>query len=359
MPSSASPAPRGLVSPRGVEHWATFVASCFAFKVPPPSREHFLRHFQQDPFSSDPSFIRAIVDADDGSFMATVRLVLRPVQVGEQQTRCCWAAGLAEVCVAAAHRGKGLAQRVVEDVLAHAATLGPPLHATPPCLSVLHCAPELLPVYGRMGYVSVPVHWVRVAVNPRSGSTLPQPGRGLGVVVVAPLDLGAPGSIDELAALPRPVPGILTRQPAYWQAWVHGEVSAGTAAGNVQVWGVREEGKLLAYAMLRRQGDASLVLLDAGLDSSRTRESPPLATILQLAAAFATAETTLRLPKALLGLEEEEEAETKKSDVVVVKEETDVGWMYKPLPGHEESEEWKAVLGLQQAGHVIWPIDHF
>lgn len=368
-----------------MEAWATFVAASFAFKKPvAPSRAHFLRHFRQDPYSHDLAFIRAVMDG--GEFVAVARLVLRPLRLGG------WGAGVAEVCVAPTHRGRGLAKAIVQDVLAVAAALASPT----PCLTFLHCAPFLLSVYSKMGYsVALPTRWVHVSVeNTQLGGPAEpledgqaekqeqeheqqgQQGQQEGGTVCC-LDLASSDStalLHEMAALSRPVPDVMSREEAYWLTWVRGEVlGAGT---NMEVWGLREaDGRLAAYSILRRPQEprASWTAMDVGVVAGRKA----LRVLLQLASAAVAAagagagagaaataasrdEITVRLPATLL-----DGNEAGKTSISVKQEEVDPGWMYRPVPGQEESEEWRnfhaqyVQEGEQQQPHLIWLIDNF
>jgi len=391
MTTASLPPPRGLATEEEVEAWATFVAASFAFKKPvPPSRAHFLRHFQQDPYSHDRAFIRAVLD-ETGGFVAVARLVLRPLRLGG------WGAGVAEVCVAPTYRGRGLAQVMVQDVLAVAASLASPV----PRLSFLHCAPFLVSVYTKFGYqVAIPTRWAHVSLVASQHGEPAETLEGGGTMeqgqreqqdggTVCCLDLTSSDStalLHEMAALPRPVPDVMRREAAYWLSWIRGEVLG--AGRNMEVWGLREaDGRLAAYCILRRpqQPDAPWTVMDMGVVDGRKA----LPVLLQLASAAVAAagaadaaagggggggggdgaapaapavasreEITVRLPAAFL-----DGKEAGKTNVPVKQEEVDPGWMYRPLPGQEESVEWQAFHaqyvqeGEQQ--YLIWPIDNF
>ena len=364
-----------------MEAWATFVATSFAFKKPvPPSRAHFLRHFRRDPYSQDRAFIRAIMDGSE--FVAVARLVLRPLRLGG------WGAGVAEVCVASTHRGRGLAQIMVLHVLAVAASLASPV----PCLSFLHCSPTLVPLYTKMGYsVAIPTRWVHVSLeNTQFGEPAEpledgqarkrgqeeeqqgQQGQQEGGTVCC-LDLASSDStalLHEMAALPRPVPDVMSREATYWPTWIRGEVLG--AGANMEVWGLREaDGRLVAYSILRRpqQPGASWTVMDMGMVAGR-KALPVLLQVASVAVAAAVAaeaaagasrdEITVRLPAAF-----PDGNEAGKMSISVKQEEVDPGWMYRPVPGQEESVEWRnfhaqyVQEGEQQQPHLIWPIDNF
>jgi len=345
--------PRGLVSEEEVQAWATFVAGSFAFKKPvPPTRDHFLRHFRNDPYSHDKACIRVIMEDDaQNEIVGSARLVLRPLSTGG------WAAGVAEVCVAPRQRGKGLAQRLVQNVLATAASLVSPK----PSLSMLHCSPSLVSMYAGMGYVPVSTRWVHVWLK----STLMEQAEGVSVQC---LDLDASNSaevLQEMAVLPSAVVEVIARDVPYFLAWTRNEVMA---APHTDVWGVRaKSGKLLAYCSLRRRVDGSMMLVDMRVSVGEdivaiirdvinaVAKSSATST---LDGASSTDEIELCIPAVLV----EKDAMT---GLCVEEGETDPGWMYKPLADKLTSEEWQTFIARYRAqeganvAHLVWPIDHF
>ncbi|WP_405016121.1 GNAT family N-acetyltransferase [Kitasatospora sp. NBC_00070] len=81
-----------------------------------------------------------------GRLVAHTGLLRLPVTVGELETEVM---GVGGVAVAPDLRGRGLARAVLGAALDHARTLGPPY-------GLLFCRPELVPLYGRLGWRPVP-----------------------------------------------------------------------------------------------------------------------------------------------------------------------------------------------------------
>jgi predicted GNAT family N-acyltransferase len=84
--------------------------------------------------------------AEDGRLVALAGLVAIGVEI-ERAGRLD-AVGVGSVIVTRAERGRGLMTRVVAPALASAERMGPEL-------AMLFCRPELVPVYGRLGFEEI------------------------------------------------------------------------------------------------------------------------------------------------------------------------------------------------------------
>lgn len=82
----------------------------------------------------------------DGRLVASAGLVLADAQIGEVEVPV---VGIGGVIVAAPHRGRGLSTRVIGEVLARAARMGP-------SLAMLFCQTDRVGLYVRHGFAEVP-----------------------------------------------------------------------------------------------------------------------------------------------------------------------------------------------------------
>ena len=263
-------------------------------------------------------------------------------------------------------------------------------------VSLLHCQPQLVPVYEAMGYASYPVAWRRLPL-PRTAAACAAcfealRAVGTGRYSVSALSTGA--DLDEVAALhaatPPPVRGVVRRSSSYFEFWVQGELAAMPTAPS-PVWGVRDAaGRLVCYAVFRCPPfsapgggdgkDGELVVLDMGCAPDEPgRRARVFLRAMALAAARTCPEAggvhAVRCPAAALplpepgllllsgaGRQDGEGGEVEGEEVV----ESDPGWMYRPLVGKGQEgggggEAWckRLAAGVEEGRHLLWPIDHF
>lgn len=292
------------------------------------------------------------------------RICLRQLQGENESSPPTWAVGIAEVCVSAAHRGQGLAKRVVTDALAHAATTTTPDARA----SLLHCQPALLPVYHAMGYASHPIPWRRLPL-PRTAAAAAACAEALRAAGrYGATTLSASADLDEMAELHAGMApghrGLLRRAGAYFEFWVQGELST-LPRDPAPVWGVRDaRGRLVAYAVFRfpppfspaaGTREQELVVLDMGCRPEERPRARLFLRALALAAARGCSEPggvrAVRCPAAALPVAGEGEEE----EVV----ESDVGWMVRPVGEGGKNGEYERLMGCKEEGRLIWPIDHF
>lgn len=109
---------------------------------------------EEDPFDAAgdtlqwrPKDRHVALRGDDGQLIASAGLVLAEVQMGAGEPIP--VVGIGGVLVSRTHRGQGLGRRVIEEVLARAATLGPEL-------ALLFCHRNRAGLYERHGFLEVP-----------------------------------------------------------------------------------------------------------------------------------------------------------------------------------------------------------
>jgi predicted N-acetyltransferase YhbS len=109
---------------------------------------------EEDPFDAAGDTLRwrpkdrhVALRQDDGRLVASAGLVLTEVQVGDGEPLP--VVGIGGVLVSQANRGQGLGRRVIMEVLARAATLGPGL-------ALLFCHRNRAGIYRRHDFVEVP-----------------------------------------------------------------------------------------------------------------------------------------------------------------------------------------------------------
>ncbi len=112
-----------------------------------------------------------------GRLVASVGLLVADVRVGDEGVVP--VVGIGGVIVTAAHRGQGLARRVLLEALRIAGTLGP-------SLALLFCHRDRAGLYARLGFVEAP----RPVLVEQPNGPLPMPlvtmWRGLGPGVTVP-----------------------------------------------------------------------------------------------------------------------------------------------------------------------------
>lgn len=109
---------------------------------------------EEDPFDAAgntlqwrPKDRHVALRGDDGHLIASAGLVLANVQLGKAEPVP--VVGIGGVLVNRAHRGRGLGNRVIIEVLARAATLGPEL-------ALLFCHRDRAGLYARHDFVEIP-----------------------------------------------------------------------------------------------------------------------------------------------------------------------------------------------------------
>ena len=106
-----------------------------------------------DPFDAAGSTLRwrgkdhhVALRAPDGRLVASAGLLVADAQIGDRAVVPL--VGIGGVFVSAAHRGQGLAERVIVEALRFAATLGPDV-------AVLFCHSDRAGLYDRHGFVEI------------------------------------------------------------------------------------------------------------------------------------------------------------------------------------------------------------
>lgn len=85
--------------------------------------------------------------SEDGRLLATAGLIVADVRFGDREPIP--VAGVGGVLVTASHRGRGLGERVITEILERASGLGPEV-------AMLFCLPDRVPLYRRHGFAEIP-----------------------------------------------------------------------------------------------------------------------------------------------------------------------------------------------------------
>jgi predicted N-acetyltransferase YhbS len=337
-----------------VERWSRLCALCFASKPRPPNAEYFVRHLVNDPRGEAQLVLVAAQAAPDGApdeLVASVRVFRRQLGVGNAGVAV-EACGLGEVCTHPAHRGRGLASRMVAAALELASSLQPA-----PLVCALHCAPSLAPLYARAGFRAVPTAWTELELC-RLPLAAGSASRGWRVrPAVWPADAAVLAPLHE-AWTERRFAGAVVRNSAYWTRYVAGELGSEALVaeldGRVRAWGalrwqrqpqaktgrfeLREFGCELGPGVA---GEVLAVLLDAALASS-----PEWSSSMPECGLF------LRVPTAILDATDGYFASSIKSE----RYDPDLGWMYRGEGGRSAVEE---AASAGRCAHLVWPTDSF
>ncbi len=162
--------------------------------------------------------------------------------------------GIGEVATSKAHRGKGLAPRVLEDCIAYMQQRGL-------ALAVLHTSqPPLQQYYAKHGFATVRMHYARLAVSKEALSALHGKGASSGDIVQLAADTD--GQSERLLA---ELDGIYTEHavrfngtvlrdhPDYWRHWVLDDCTKPSAS----LWALSDEGHAKAYLAVRIRSNSA------------------------------------------------------------------------------------------------------
>jgi predicted GNAT family N-acyltransferase len=348
-----------------VETWARLCVLCFANKARPPPAAYFVRHLVNDPRGELQHVLVAALLGPAGvpdELVASVRVFRRQLGVGRAGAAV-EACGLGEVCTHPAHRGRGLAKRLLAAALELAASLQPA-----PLVCALHCAPELAPLYARVGFRAVPTAWTELELGRpplAAGST----ARGWRVrPAVWPADAAVLAPLHE-AWTERRFAGAVVRSLAYWTHYVAGELGSEALVaerdGRVRGWGtLRWQPQPRAQTTRNAQAHASagrFELREFGCESGPGVAGEALAVLLD--AALATCPEwsddaapergpRLRVPTAVL----DDTDGFLSSSIKAERYDPDLGWMYRGEGGRSAVEE---AASAGRCPHLVWPTDSF
>lgn len=360
----AADAPFVVCNPRDhteLQRWGNFCASRgFANRL--GSLDRFYTKYLADP-TARMDWVYMVTRKGDDQIVGSVRLFDRLIDIDEKPARMI---GIGEVCSDPDRRGQGIA----------AAALSQAMKTTDAeegaCISLLHAAIAVMPLYAKFGFTSLVIDHVVYHVGMPHSSDASSSARSSqqlagsnGGIRVRAADFNA--DLPELkrvhAATVRAtgITGWTARDDAYWTQWMprtskgqlmvaevcdtagHGPNASGSGA------------RLIAYACAHwRQG--KLRLMDFGVDSTASRDvvdellaaaftdvwcnewtpPAPIATP-QDATANATTAASLGRPDATLLIPLPIFKWFSKDPAVIsaaiAPEERDPGWMARPLPG--------------------------
>lgn len=267
---------RGLESERDLEAFYDHVELCFKEKGTP--REYFVRHWENDPWSSM-SHIRAAV-TPEGQVVGVVRAFCRRAFVG--RGRIMPYAGIGEVSTNPAWGRKGIAQALLVDAMDYFAqhpTAAPASDAEAPrvpAMAGLHASEAHMPLYQRSGFTEMPLKRIVLPCERifAAADGAASGGASLSACSIAELP---DATLEGLMALHNKWNsqffGPLVRDDVrYWKKWVAGEAGHSALA-------VGPDGAPQGLLSLKRRADGAVWVSDiclaaeSGADTAGLRTS--------------------------------------------------------------------------------------
>lgn len=335
-----------------LQAWAEHTAACFAAKANPPSADHFLGHYHNDPHLVVGSrCIRVVIPQEDSEsqaprMLASVRCFFRTIWLGGPGGCEVDVGGIGEVCTHLDHLRKGFSKLALTSCLQLLDRLGRPV-------SMLHAASWVQPLYASLGWNPVSVGWVYVPVASLQGAD----DGGLNLIVGRLPDGGTfhDTLLDTLARLHAPPgaprhDGTTRRDEAYWRSWVPAEL----AKGDRELWLCSRSGIItVAYGVLRRFPSGDIVLGEFAAPTLSLDQAASALRALLLASTPALPSTArIKCPWLVvaplleaLGLAG---ASLERDD--------DYGWMYRVEGGTAAAA---AAAVPKAARHQVWLLDAF
>mmetsp|Transcript_33670 Transcript_33670/g.41261 ORF Transcript_33670/g.41261 Transcript_33670/m.41261 type:complete len:381 (-) Transcript_33670:10-1152(-) len=356
---------RTLDSEKEIESWSHFCASCFATKKPtPPPPSHFSSHYYLDP-DRDHNLILVLLangNVDDDNEMgdknvivSTVRIFKRVISPGNLS-----AGGIGEVCTSPEYRRRGLIKVLMDEadrIMRCEERMD---------VSLLHASPVFFPVYEKFGYECVTSHWSVVELNYKK-LLMAVISDGFCVRPVRASDFEVLKSIHERQS-EGVYAGCVVRSLEYWKEYI--------GNGGMDVFVLEVYGAVRGWISLRNRPNGRYQLRDFAVDC----DIPTITGGDGVAVHVSTMNGILALLSGVLKKEKIEQLEQENDKVELhlptiilervkndeqndaifywesVKEENDLGWMYKNLSGKEKTDMTNITATMP---HLIWPADSF
>ncbi len=356
-----------------ISSWAQYCATCFAYKPNPPPASYFERHYYNDP-RKDSSLIRVIDYHDETNDTTTIvsstRVFQKTISIGNG--KALEAGGIGEVCTSQEHRKKGLAKRLLLDAIDSMENEG-----KMQC-SVLHASAALTAVYERSAnYVSVTTKWsiMTIKVKELSGNS----GKDVMTVRLAsfPQDTGQLHEIHQTYSENR-FAGCIIRSESYWNEYLQHEIGRSLYVVTNSCEG---EESILGWMSIRPRG-GRFQLREFGVDLDKCGKlghttSMIISTLLEQALSKEESihkEKTIHDGQSIELLIPTSIVEEMKSQndfneegcawvdwSNLIRDDNDIGWMYKMFDKNCDSNENSMVHVVNQLNipHLIWPSDSF
>ncbi|CAB9509268.1 expressed unknown protein [Seminavis robusta] len=343
-----------------VDRWAAFCASVFSYKANPPPPSYFARHYHNDPQRSA-ALIRVMIC--DENIVASCRVFQRTISLGSDSSTAL-AGGIGEVCTDPAHRRRGLSKLLLQDAIQIMTEYKMEL-------SLLHAAPDFFPVYESSGYSCTTSPWSLVTVDPvklvstTATTTTTQSTTSTSSHTTIRL-AQFPSDTPQLIKLHRAfsesrLAGTIIRSEQYWNEYLSQELG-----NSLWVMTTNNNQQVVAWLSIRPRGDNRYQVREFGWDrDSDNKQSASDCFGALLGQAMQQQQQpdgcppkepiALHLPTFVLN----DLGEMDFVDVSSIKEENDLGWMYRPIcPLSEAAKEGMPEI-CKKIPHLVWPSDSF
>ena len=367
-----------------IPSWAQYCAQCFASKANPPPASYFERHFYNDP-RKDSSLIRVIdyhpndegtkngregadssLLSSSSTIVSSTRVFQKTISVGNGKT--IEAGGIGEVCTSQDHRKKGLAKRLLLDAIVTMEN-----ERKMQC-SLLHASAALTKVYERSAqYVSVTTKWSVMTVKMKE---LNERSRDVGTLEVRlasfPNDTTQLHRIHQQYSENR-FAGCVIRSKAYWNEYLQYEIGQSLYVVS-KVCEDNDEEFILGWVSIRPRG-GRFQLREFGVDLDQCEKLGLTTSVIMC--------SLLKEAMAKRGIDDIQSVQVLLPTVIVqemirqndfneesctwidwsteIKDDDDIGWMYKLFDSNCENEDENIVHVVNQLNtpHLIWPSDSF
>lgn len=345
-----------------ITRWTEFCASCFSYKPNPPPAHYFQRHYYNDPWK-DASLVKIIEfkREEEWEIAASTRVFKRTISTGDGGSIL--AGGIGEVCTSEFHRRRSLSKVLLHDAIETMGRMG--MQA-----SLLHASPSLQAVYERGGnYQAVTSRWCVLTIPSKLATTKSDFDESH---IFEVRDASFPKDVEALAAIHKKYSesrfaGCIIRSEEYWTNYVTKEL------GGSLVVLTSEDGTLIGCLSLLERG-GRYQLREFSVDEERCSAGIVMDILLKFciaiggmknesAIAWTCDSFDLHLPWAVYAdtLAGKDRSSIIDNDAVKMKEDDDMGWMYRPIAGGDDGgyNMVERVGRGYETLHLVWPTDSF